>query len=352
MPIDLVLDEDALLRLEPEWESLLADAVHPSIFMTFDYQYAGWRAFHRDDSQPYVVVARDGAGAIIGIAPFRRYRDAGWARWRRLGYLGAFEIDRPAPIVRSGREVAFWRMLADFLESAGGAWDLVRLPEMPREMVGGARDAFVSGRQTFTTTPGSSAIGIDLHTSWTDFIASHRNLRKYVRSVERKVPNLDVGLYDDPSRVGEGFDLYTEVESRSWKAGKVGVAKDARHAAFYRDLLQRLAERKRVSVRILTMGGRPVAGDITYTLGRRVFFHHATYDQAHADWSPGNFLTCRLFNDYMGTGYDSGDFLCGFAEYMRPWCGLEWHTENVTIARDSMRMRVSRFIEKYKERTS
>jgi CelD/BcsL family acetyltransferase involved in cellulose biosynthesis len=352
MPIDLVRDEAALLRLEPEWESLVSDAVHPSIFMTFDYQYAGWKAFHRDDSEPYVIVMRDPAGPIIGIAPFRRYSDPGWVRWRRLGYLGSFEIDRPAPVVRAGHEAAFWRILADYLESAGGNWDVIRLPEMPREMVEGAREAFSPGPQTFTTIPGCSAIGIDLRASWAAFIASHKNLRKYFRSVERKVPNLEVDRYDEPSRVGEGFDRYAEVESRSWKAGKVGVTKDAGHAAFYRDVLQRLAERKRVAVRILTKGGRPVAGDITYTLGRRVFFHHATYDRAHADWAPGNFLTCRMFNDYMGTGYESGDFLCGFADYMRPWCDLEWHTENVTITRSSLRMRLSQLIEKYKERTS
>ncbi len=154
MPIELLRDESALLRLEPEWESLLGDAVHPSIFMTFDYQYAGWKAFHRDDSEPYVIVARDAGGTVIGIAPFRRYCDAGWARWRRLGYLNAFEIDRPAPIVRAGHEAAFWRMLADFLESTGGSWDVVGLPEMPRELIGDAREAFVSGRQTFTTAAG------------------------------------------------------------------------------------------------------------------------------------------------------------------------------------------------------
>jgi CelD/BcsL family acetyltransferase involved in cellulose biosynthesis len=352
MPIDLVTDEDALLRLESEWESLLTDAAHPSIFMSFDYQYAGWKAFHSQESEPFVVAVRDAAGAVIGIAPFRRFRDGGWVRWRRLAYLGSFEIDRPAPLIRVGYEIEFWGALQGFLAQAGGSWDVIRLPEMPREMVAPAREAFGSSRQLFTSTPGSSAIGIDLHTRWADFIAGHRNLRKYVRSVERKVPDLEVRLYDDPFRVLEGFDLYTGVEGRSWKAGKVGVAKDARHAAFYRDLVQRLAERKRVAVRILSAGGQAVAGDITYTLGRRVFFHHATYDQAYADWSPGNFLTCRLFNDYMDAGFDSGDFLCGFADYMRPWCSLEWHTENVTITRDSMLMRMSHIAQKVKERRS
>ncbi len=64
------------------------------------------------------------------------------------------------------------------------------------------------------------------------------------------------------------------------------------------------------------------------------------------------FLTAQLFKEYMGAGYESGDFLCGFAEYMRPFCSFEWHTENVTIIRDSVRMRLSQFIEKHKERTS
>jgi CelD/BcsL family acetyltransferase involved in cellulose biosynthesis len=352
MPIDLIADEDALLKLESEWESLLTDSAHPSIFMSFDYQYAGWKAFHRGDSEPFVLVARDPAGAVIGIVPFRRSRDDGWVRWRRLDYLGSFEIDRPAPLIRLGYEVEFWLALQEFLAAAGGAWDLLRLPEMPRELLGPARAAFASKGQSFTTSPGSSGIGIDLRASWAEFIAGHRKLRKHVRSVERKVPDLDVRLYGDPLRVLEGFELYTQVESRSWKVGKVGVAKDARHAAFYRDLVQRLAERKRVAIRILTAGGRPVAGEITYTLGRRVFFHHGTYDQADADWSPGIFLTCRLFNDYMGAGFDTGDFLCGFAEYMRPWCTLEWHTENVTITRDSMLMRMSQLVQKVKERRS
>jgi CelD/BcsL family acetyltransferase involved in cellulose biosynthesis len=352
MLADLVRDEGALLRLEPEWESLVGDAVHPSIFMTFDYQYAGWQAFHRDYSEPYVIVVRDAAGTVIGIAPFRRYSDPGWARWRRLAYLNDFEIDRPAPIIRAGHEAAFWRILADHLGSAGGIWDVIRLPEMPRELVGVARDAFVSGRQTFTTTSGCSGIGIDFDASWTDFIASHKNLRKYVRQVERRMPSLEVDLYDDPSRVGAGFDLYAEIESRSWKVGKVGVTKDARHTAFYRDVLQRLAERKRVAVHILTLGGRPVAGYITYILGRRLFFHHKTYDPAYGDWSPGNFLTFWLFNEYMGKGYESGDFLCGFADSVQPWCDLEWHTEDVTITRNSLLMGLSRLIEKHKERTS
>src|SRR5687768_15091589 len=64
MLTDVVRDEGALLRLEPEWESLVGNAVHPSIFMTFDYQYAGWQAFHRDHSEPYVIVVRDAASTV------------------------------------------------------------------------------------------------------------------------------------------------------------------------------------------------------------------------------------------------------------------------------------------------
>jgi CelD/BcsL family acetyltransferase involved in cellulose biosynthesis len=349
MAIDLVTDEDALLRLENDWESLLADSAHPSIFMSFDYQYAGWKTFHRPHSEPFVVSVRDARGGLIGLVPFRSSRDRGsWVRWRSLTYLASFEIDRPAPLIRLGSEAEFWAALQRFLADAGGGWDVLRMPELPADQVAAALAAFSSPRQRFTASPGPSAIGVDLRPSWDEFIGQHRNLRKHVRGVERKVPGLDVWLYDDPSRILEGFALFTEVESRSWKAGKVGVSKDARHTEFYRDLLQRLVRRKRVAVRILAAGDQPVAGDITYTLGRRVFFHHGTYDQAYADWSPGTFLTCRLFQDYMDCGYDSGDFLCGFADYMRPWCTIEWHTTNVMITRESGLMRLSRLAQRLK----
>lgn len=342
MRIDLATDEDALLSLEEEWEALLLDSVHPSIFMSFDYQYAGWKTFHAADSRPLVVTVRDESGQLVGLAPFRTYRDHGsWARWHTLEYLASYEIDRPAPIVRRDREAEFWAAFQETLSAPPFRWSVIKMPEVPAELVAPMEKAFAAQREGLRTSPGQPGIGMDLRRSWDEFMGKHPRLRKRNRKVERERPDLDVRLYDDPTRILEGLALYIEIEGRSWKAGQVGVSKDARHAAFYRDVLLRLARRKRAAIRILSQGDRGIAAEITYAFGRRVYFHHGVYEQAQRDWSPGNYLSSVLLRDYMACGYESGDFLCGFAEYMRPWCDLEWLTTNVTITRRDPLMRLA-----------
>ncbi len=342
MRIELATDEDALLSLEEEWEALLPDSVHPSIFMSFDYQYAGWKTFHSADSRPMVVSVRDESGALVGIAPFRSYRDRGsWARWVTLEYLCSYEIDRPAPVIRRGREAEFWAALQQALATSRIRWSVLRMPELPVELVPPVEAAFAGPGPLLRTSPGNLGIGMDLRPRWDEFMGKHARLRKRNRKVERERPNLHIRLYDDPARILDGFASYIGIEGRSWKAGKVGVSKDARHAAFYREVLLRLARRKRVAIRILTEGDREIAGDITYAFGRRVYFHHGAYEEAERDWSPGNYISSILLRDYMACGYESGDFLCGFAEYMRPWCELEWRTVNVSIMRRGSLMRIA-----------
>ena len=57
MRINVISDQTELLLIENEWESLISESAHPSIFMTFDYQYAGWSAFRGHDSAPLVIMA-------------------------------------------------------------------------------------------------------------------------------------------------------------------------------------------------------------------------------------------------------------------------------------------------------
>jgi hypothetical protein len=346
MQAKVATDMSGLLRFEKAWESLLPESGNPSIFMTFDYQYAGWSAFHSRDSQPLLVAVHDAEGRLAGIAPFKTFRDRGsLGRWRTLEYLNTFEIDRPCPVIRKGMEAEFWQMLRKFVIESGRVCDVMKLRELPAEHASYVRQAFESPRVHVEESPGPGGIGIDLRTTWADFIGRHKNLRKQMGRIERQQANLEIEHYEGPERILQGLGHYIDIERSSWKAGKKGITKDARHQTFYTDLLVRLARRNRVTVRLLKVGGKFVAGEITYTLGRRVFFHQGVYDQAHADWSPGTYLSGKLLADYMDNAYDSGDYLCGFADYLRPWCDLEWKTVNTTIVRNSLPMRLSRVVE-------
>jgi CelD/BcsL family acetyltransferase involved in cellulose biosynthesis len=337
-------DRAGLMECEKEWEALLDESSNASIFMTFDYQYAGWTAFHGDDAKPLVITVRDPKGHLIGIAPFKTFRDHGsLGRWRTIEYLNSFEIDRPCPVVRKDFEIEFWQTLRRFVVEEL-AWDVLKLPELPAEHAPRVPQAFQSSGIRVEQSTGPVGIGIDLRGSWSEFLAQHRKFRKQMRRTEREHGDLEIERYEDPARILEGLAHYIDIERASWKAGKVGITKDPRHEAFYKDLLVRLAKRKRVTVRLLKTKGHFVAGEITYTLGRHVFFHHGAYDERYAAWSPGKYLSGVLLADYMGREYESGDYLSGFADYLRPWCNLEWKTVNTTIIRHSLRMRFSQLL--------
>lgn len=340
--IEVADDLPAVSSLEAEWEALLGDVAEPSIYMTFDFQLEGWKAFHRDTSTPFVVVGRDGDGRIAGIAPLRAFRDRrSIGRWRTLAYLTTFEVDRPRPIARRGREGEFWRALAQWLDAHPQRWNVLELRELPADQLPHAHAAFAPVRARMASAAGSFGIGIDLRRPWSEFIAAHSNTRKRTRQIERQKPDLEIRRYDGPTGILEGLALYSRIERASWKAERIGVTRDARHEAFYAALLPRLAARGRATIRILRHGDELVAGELTYELNGRVFFAQSVYNEAHAGWRPGTFLAVQLLRDYMDRHYDWGDYLAGYADYLRPWCGIEWPTATVRVTRDSWLMRMS-----------
>ncbi len=63
---------EELLPLRDEWNSLLNQSVHRSIFLTFEWLTTAWQHFHRHDSELFVLTLRDDDQRLIGIGPFRR----------------------------------------------------------------------------------------------------------------------------------------------------------------------------------------------------------------------------------------------------------------------------------------
>src|SRR5262245_39607777 len=75
MHVEIIRDTDGLLRLEAEWNELLADSHSDCIFLTFDWLATWWRHFHAGCELSLITVRSD--GRLLAIAPFIR------CRWRR-----------------------------------------------------------------------------------------------------------------------------------------------------------------------------------------------------------------------------------------------------------------------------
>lgn len=309
--------------LAARWDALLEKSVRPSIFLTYDYLTTAWKQFHRTSSQPYVIVVEDDNRRVIGIGPFRLARRSfAGIPVRVIRYLSTWEVDKPYIIAKPEDEETVWRLILDCLRQHSSEWDKIELMELPEEALGREFLAGTFHGQTLGRAASSRKEGpiINLDQDWAEFKRRHRSLKKISR-LKRLPHPYRILTFDRPDNIRAGLAGYARVEDLSWKGDEnlTGVDKDARHRGFYEELLPLLAAKKRVAVRVLVSGRIPVAADITYTFGQWAFFHHAAYNNEFRRLSVGRLFTGLVLKEYFARPEKFGDFLCGYADYMRPW---------------------------------
>jgi hypothetical protein len=125
-----------------------------------------------------------------------------------------------------------------------------------------------------------------------DSEAYERSLRKLAtscRSRERRVSpfwDMEVTTYgNDGKPLDEGVALFEAISAESWKGARRVAARRTRQT-----LLARADERGWVSLVILTIGGRPAAGNVYFRLGEVFCGWNTVYDQRMAVLSPGHIL--------------------------------------------------------------
>ena len=68
MTIDVVSRREDLPQLAARWDELAREDARDGFFRTFVW-YQAWLQHVRPDAEPFVVVVRDEAGVVVGLAP-------------------------------------------------------------------------------------------------------------------------------------------------------------------------------------------------------------------------------------------------------------------------------------------
>ncbi|MDO6460961.1 GNAT family N-acetyltransferase [Granulosicoccaceae sp. 1_MG-2023] len=305
------------------WEALLGRSAYASVYSTYDFCRLGWDAYHRHESRLFIVTMHD-ADALVAVLPMRLEdsRVAGIAHTRLLP-VHLQEVDKPYPLIAAGYEIAVWRSFAATLLAHRQEWDIVNWPELPDDLPGVSELRRALAGQAWIrveTRPDAAGPLVDLNQCREAFQARHRRYRRALRRIRKQCKGpLRLALYSRPEEMDEALALFIRVEDRSWKAGCIGVNRNARARRFHEQLTQALAKRGRIVIAILFDGERPVSGEIAYLCAERVFFSHGAFDQDYAALSPGKISTGLFLTEFLGSGYRWGDFLAGFADYLMPW---------------------------------
>lgn len=306
---------DQLAAFAPQWQALArTDTTHCSLFATYDYVLLAWRHLHTADDRLFVIVVSDGT-APVGVVPLAICPSRRWGmKVRVMRFIAQQEGDRPG-IVSAGEPASIWLAAFEALLAHRAHWDLLQLAELdqddwPVTNLGGF------GRGIFGRVEADTSVAsIDLRSAWADYLASRsrntrKNYRRKLAQLDRRHPEWRIETATEPAAVERALNRYIAIEQQSWKASSpVGVAKDARHASFYRDLLGLLATRGEARISILTSGSTDMAGSIQMIWRDTVLDRHIAHARQYDADSVGSVLGAEVIRQHFGSGRTTLDLM-------------------------------------------
>ncbi len=315
-PCAWAVEEDpaALEALAASWRALVDGH---GFFVGPDWTLS-WMSARRDRVRPYVLVARDAAGRLVGVLPLVRELDGG------LGVCGADEgIAHVDVVAAPGQAAAVAEGALDRLADSGAP--RVRLDRLADQ---GALIAAVrarAGSLPHTERVATMAPYLAHETGWATFLAGlskhqrHETQRQCRRFWDRDGAALR--WVRDPSECEEAiatlFDLH---ERRFADKGKESAFCGDELRAFHTTLARRLAATDRLLLGFLLDGERPVGSAYGFHQGTSTLLFQTGIDPEFTATGAGVVLRAHVLRDeVLERGRTELDLLDGCYPWKARW---------------------------------
>ncbi|WP_426751625.1 GNAT family N-acetyltransferase [Myxococcus sp. Y35] len=326
-----------LARMREEWDALL-DASDAGPFNAWEWLYP-WCRRIAAARRPLVLTARDRTGALVGLMPLGvEYLGVTGVPVRRLSFLGETHVgsDYLDIVARRGREREVAGVFARMLHALRDEWDVLDLSDLRegsptvdvlRETFA-AQDVRVTPRYVCpydTLSPGEPFEAFLKRTGRRD---NFLRRRKWLEKQE----GYRIERTDAPGELAAPLTDFFRLHSARWAAdgGSQGI-KGTGVEAFHRDATQFLAERGRLRMYTMKVGGRAVAS-VYGILHRNSFvYFQSGYDPAWRNRSVGLVLVGETFRDAIDAGLTEYDFLRGTETYKSDWVSKQRRTVSVRV---------------------
>jgi CelD/BcsL family acetyltransferase involved in cellulose biosynthesis len=333
LTIRAVTSSEEFKGLASEWEALLNTVPGHSMFLTWEWLYY-WAIHYLGDSQLRILLAFDEHERLVGIAPLYLRRSKHYAvisvrELRLLGseFVGSSYLDL---IVQEQHKPAMIQSLYEYLfGDAGDEWDILTFSAVPAES--STLDLWKelcddAGKVVDVVTTSCCPV-IQLPVDLDTYRASLGRNRRY--TLQRKTRYLqEAGQMQfaratSPTDVEAAFESVITLHQRRWSSRPGGgVFTNERARRFHRDIVRVLSERGRVSIDLLLLDGRPIAGIYGFMYRGVYYFYLPGFDpDSVPKASPGVLLLHQRIHQAMGEGAQMVDLLQGSQPYK-----LEWST--------------------------
>jgi len=339
LEVGTVREVGRLAGMRLEWDALL-DESDAGPFNAWEWLYP-WCRRIAPERRPLVLEARERGGVLVGLLPLGLHalRVAG-RRVRRLAFLGETHVgsDYLDVVARRGREEEVARAFAASLWELRSHWDVLELTDLdedsptPRVL----RECFARAGAELEVTARHECPYESLSPgeSFDTFLRRTRRRDNYLRRrrwLERQ-EGFRIERTEAPGALAGPLTHFFRLHAARWasEGGSQGI-RGRGVEAFHRDATRFLAERGRLRLYTLEVGGQAVAS-VYGILHRRTFFY---FQSGYApDWrhrSVGLVLVGATFRDALEEGLTGYDFLRGTEAYKSDWSSRRRRTVSLRV---------------------
>jgi CelD/BcsL family acetyltransferase involved in cellulose biosynthesis len=330
--IEPLRSEEALSTLQKDWDRLSETAELPNVFMTYGW-FRAWsqrraQEHRKGRRRPEVLVLKR-EGAIVGIAPLIYLETTRFGFvMRRLESLAS-----PADysdLVVGDDPAGQIEAIVDYLAQTKDQWDLVDLRSL-RET--GNLQALIESALSHTNLiyrilPQDRCPYLPIDAPWSEMAGRlSRHARHHMRSRQKRLDlmrpeGLRVRIVEDPQDEPELLRKLIDLERQKQVDGKLMAPFIAKFPEVFQYLFDRLGRQGWLYVALMELGDRPIAWQLGFRCGKRLWDYAKAYDRSFSRFSPGTMLFPVILDYGFSHGYVEYDFLRDDEEPYK----LRWNT--------------------------
>lgn len=306
-----------------------------NVFASPEWYFTWLRSRPRE--RPFILVARDAEGRVIGVLPLIQSR---FGPARLLRFAGGKLGDRFDLLCAPQDEGAVAAACALALAAHHRSWHALHLEGVDQD----AR--WVGDLIGEWTSPGVRAEEwgrIDalpyISLSEADFEGYLKTRPSKVRSdVRRSVRRLDAHgarfrQITEPADLGQEMGRFFDLHDARWEASGGSAALDGEARRFHDRFAHLALRRGWLRLWFLDLEDRPVAGWYGYSIGGRYCFYLPGFDPAHGHLGVGTRLMIHTIEHAVAEGASTYDFLSGDEDYKKRFETGRLFTHSLLITR-------------------
>ena len=322
---------DALEQLSDDWDAFVGSTEARGFFLTWTWVHA-WCLATREHYRPFVIVARNESGTLVGIAPLAINRASGTLEFLGQSYWGQFV---EFAMAEGSEDAVMGELCRQIADQRGVSWSEARFRFVAMDSTFEHRllAAFDRNDIALCEVEAEAAPYTELPSSIDDYYRNHsEHFAKRIRYLERRIAregNVEFRVCDDVGDVDAAFRTLADMYEKRWS-----VPLEPAFATFLHALAKELVPQHRVLLVGLFVNGVPVGASYDWIHEGRILGNVWGWDSAWSRFEIGNVLIARTLRLAIERGYRVYDMLSGDAAYKRRWgTAIRTVVELRTVAR-------------------